>query len=114
MEEAQALRRQGNPRDSLAKLNRALFLDSRNPDLFRERSEAYCMLQDFSNAVINLERVMELSNKGQEDVLMAKIGSFHCYHALQLLEEKKYVEALEMVSLAEDKGFESPQIVGTK
>jgi len=113
MKEAVELRLAGNPSASIAKLNRALFLDSNLPELFRERAEAYFMLHDFSNAIINLNRVLLLTDVDRAEIT-TKIGSFHFHHALKLLAEKKHVEALEKISLAEDKGFKDKKIMEKK
>ena len=97
----------------MARINRAIFLQSNNPDLFRERAEAFFLLQDYHNAIINLERVLVLTDTDKEDIT-GRIGCFHFHYALKLLQDKKHEEALEMMRLAEAKGFDSDRIVGKK
>ena len=71
------------------------------------------MLQDFSNAILNMGRVLLLSDVDQ-DQITAKIGLFHFHHALKLLEDKKHVEALDKLGLAESRGFKDKRILERK
>ena len=98
-QEVLQLHREGDPKAAVAKLNRAICLDPRNPELFRQRAVLHEALQDYHSVIINLKKVLSLCPSEHAELTLRLAAMFHLY-GQTLMAEGKYEEALEMFQAA--------------
>ena len=60
LQEALQLHQEGDASRAVAKLTRAIALDPRHPELFKQRAEAHLTLRNFHSAIINFKKAFLL------------------------------------------------------
>ena len=94
---------QGEPKNAITKLNRALVLRPREAHLYHERALAYQEARDYSAAIQNMKKAMALCCPCSEaDVLEEQLAALHVQFGEECYSRKEYEAALEGFSKASD------------
>ena len=91
----------GDPKQAVAKLTRAIVLDSRNAELFKQRAEAFVSLGDYHMAIVNFRKVLSLSPSEEEEIT-GRLATVYHLHGEALVEQQQHDQALEMFRMASD------------
>ena len=88
-----------NPRGAVIKLTRAIALQPKNAELFRQRAEAYEALFDYHPAILNFRKALLLGPLNKE-ALTFRLAEVYCAYGERLCEGKQHLQALEMFKMA--------------
>ena len=99
LQKAERLHNEGDPKQSVKKLTRAIALDPHNAALFKGRAEAHVSLQEYHSGVINFKKALSLSPSEREEI-ENRLATVHYLHGQALVAEEHYDRALEEFDLA--------------
>eukprot|EP00731_Ephydatia_muelleri_P024858 Em0016g1129a len=88
-----------NPRGAVIKLTRAIALQPKNAELFRQRAEAYEALFDYHPAILNFRKALLLGPLNKE-ALTFRLAEVYCAYGERLCEGNSTYRALEMFKMA--------------
>ena len=91
----------GDLKRAVAKLTRAIVLDPRNAELFKQRAEALVSLGDYHMAIANFRKVLSL-NPGEEEEMSGRLATVYHLHGQALVEQQQHDQALEMFRMASE------------
>ena len=78
----------------MRKLTRAIALQPRNAELFKQRAEAYTLLRDYHSAILNFHKVLSLS-PSEQDVIHERLADVNFSFGEVLYEQGKYSQAIQ-------------------
>lgn len=86
LREALQFHQEGDAGRAVAKLTRAIALDPRRPELFKQRAEAQLTLKNFHSAIINFKKALSLQPSEQLELTERCVVefSFNLFHRLSL------------------------------